>query len=150
GTPILVDGRHGLPLGGKADRGDAPPDVGAGLAHALLGRLHRGPPPVLGILLRPQGPGIHDGILVVGLGEDRPAGVKEDDFARGRGDVDGKQQRIVAHLSTSGLTMCLGRWLRRTASRFSAAMMAIFVRVSVVALAMCGASTTLSSSFRPG
>ena len=52
--------------------------------------------------------------------------------------------------STSGFTIFGGRSPLKKATRFPAAMVAIFVRVSVVALAMCGGMITLSNSANPG
>src|SRR5690606_743355 len=148
-APVRVHRRHGLPLGRKADGGDALLGAFAGPLQAVPGGRDGGPPPVVRVLFGPEGPGVMDRVLAAGLGPLGAVRLEKHGFAGGGADVDGQQQRAF-HLSTSGLTTCLGRWLRRTASRFSAAMMAILVRVSMVALPMWGRSTTLSSSARPG
>src|SRR5207302_8744912 len=146
----------------EADRGDAPAERRGEPLNAGLRRL----PPRLGVLLRPPGGGMGGLVLDGGLGHHLARAGEERGFA-GRGpQVQREDVGERAHglrrppgdraaagsggpgqrrSRASGFTTLGGTFPVTPARQFSAAIVAILVRVAVLALPRCGGITTLPS-----
>ena len=108
----FVEEHRAVHLAGEADGGDVG-GLELGLLHDGADDLHRGLPPVLGVLLAPQRLGVGARVAGAGRGEDAAVGGDGEALGSGGADVDAETGGHGEGLRLEAWRLETGDWTRR-------------------------------------